>query len=178
MSILEDDGKDDGFYEGSNLKVVMLYGRPVYAALMKGTPCGLMRFGSKCDGDQYFSNVFMSNATGEMEPHGHYDFIENDDIIRVNENSSSFQELLKNYTFVLRFTGRRWYGQIVTPDMSGDSLDDKEYHAFWSNSFPATYELHNSTLIISDPTYDGSPTGGKYYYLQSFFLRLFFILTV
>ena len=35
-----------------------------------------------------------------------------DDFFRYNNRSTGFQELLKNYTFVLFYSGMRWYGKL------------------------------------------------------------------
>jgi hypothetical protein len=38
-----------------------------------------------------------------------------------------FQQLLNNYTFVMKYTGRRWYGQIK-PDEFVDNFMEAEFH--------------------------------------------------
>ena len=44
-----------------------------------------------------------------------------DDLFEVNNKSEAFQQLMTNYNFLLRYTGRRWYGQIIDPSLSGVS---------------------------------------------------------
>mmetsp|Transcript_33828 Transcript_33828/g.81793 ORF Transcript_33828/g.81793 Transcript_33828/m.81793 type:complete len:131 (+) Transcript_33828:1037-1429(+) len=85
----------------------------------------------------------------------------------VNNATTGFQELLKNYTFVLRYTGRRWYGQIVPPGLTGNNFVEEEYHAFWNNAFSGLGNQDNSTLLISADVYDkGSPVGVDFYEMR------------
>lgn len=80
---------------------------------MIGKPFGLMRLGYPDDDDQFF-DIQYSNSTGStknVDSHKHYqpDFF-TDDFFEINNQTEEFQSLLKNYSFVLRFTGQRWYG--------------------------------------------------------------------
>jgi len=102
---------------------VEVYGRPVYVINnMRGKPFSLLRLGYPADGDQYY-NVEYPNSTGtnstgtvgvgNLAPHKHHHdgFFEDDDFFEQND-SPGFQKLLSNYSFVLQYTGRRWYGKF------------------------------------------------------------------
>ena len=86
---------------------------------LAGKPYGLLRLGYPSDDDEYFDVEYPSNSSGttdeveDLPPHKHFhpDFFSDDDFFEVNNKTDDFQELMKNYTFVLRFTGRRWYGK-------------------------------------------------------------------
>jgi hypothetical protein len=83
---------------GDSSDFVTVYGKPVFEILnMSGKPTSLLRLGypdieAGTDGvrDDYFS----------------------DDFFQYNNISTGFQELLKNYTFVLFYSGLRWYGKL------------------------------------------------------------------
>jgi hypothetical protein len=98
-----------------------------------------------------------------VAPHKHVspDDYSDDDFFEINNQSAAFQKLMNNYTFVLRYTGRRWYGQIRDSNLSGESFKEEEYHAFWMNSFSGLGQEDNSTLIISQPTREVSPVNGE-----------------
>ena len=99
--------------------------------------------------------------------HFHPDFFTDDDFFQVNNNSTEFQALLENYTFVVRYTGQRWYGQIAQPELTGESFKEEEYHAFWNNTFSGLGLEDNSTVIISAPTSGlGSPVGVDFYEMR------------
>jgi len=157
---------------------VEVYGRPVYVINnMRGKPFSLLRLGYPADGDQYY-NVEYPNSTGtnstgtvgvgNLAPHKHHHdgFFEDDDFFEQND-SPGFQKLLSNYSFVLQYTGRRWYGQIKPPGFTGLSFKEEEYHAFWNNAFSGLGDEDNSTLIISAPTSGlGSPVGVDFYEMR------------
>ena len=74
---------------------------------------------------------------------------------------------MNNYTFVLAFTGRRWYGKLVSPDVYRGNFKEEEYHAFWQNAFSGTGTQDNSTLIISAPASNqGSPVGLDFFEMR------------
>jgi hypothetical protein len=65
---------------------------------MSGKPASLLR---------------LRYSDAETDTNGVSDDYFNDDFFQHNTNSSGFQELLKNYTFVLHFTGLRWHGKSI-----------------------------------------------------------------
>lgn len=158
FSIVKDLDKD-----GDNIDFVNVYGRPMYAARMQGKPFSVMRYGYPGSEEQFFEVDYPVNASATVEPHEHKspDDYSDDDFFEINNQSVAFQQLMHNYTFLLRYTGRRWYGQIREPNLSGDSFKEEEYHAFWMNSFSGLGQEDNSTLIISQPTSEKSPVNGE-----------------
>lgn len=91
-------------------------------------------------------------------------------------------EIMKNYSVVMRFTGSRFYATIIEPDATFDDLIPPDYHvsndllcrashtaspnnvpttyasscskAFWDDAFDV-----NRTFVISDKTDRGTPVG-------------------
>ena len=92
-------------------------------------------------------------------------------------------EIMKNYSVVMRFTGSRFYATIIEPDATFNDLIPQDYHvsndllytsgisyckpeqcshslyfillkAFWDNAFDV-----NRTFVISDRTDRGTPVG-------------------
>ena len=149
--------------DGDNINFVNIYGRPLYQAKMNGKPISVMRRGYPGQEEQYFEVKYPANASAEVAPHKHESPVEyfDDDFFEIYNKSTSFQQLMSNYTFLLRYTGRRWYGQILDPGLSGETFKEEEYHAFWMNSFSGLGQDDNSTLIISEPTSKNSPVDGK-----------------
>eukprot|EP00804_Cyclotella_cryptica_P006489 CCRYP_012786-RB/>CCRYP_012786-RB protein AED:0.12 eAED:0.12 QI:1112/0.7/0.90/1/0.8/0.90/11/549/703 len=152
---------------------VEIYGRPTYFARnMAGKPYGLLRYGYPDDDDEYFdvfyNSTIIDGGNSELVPHKHLDRDDfgDDDFFRVNNATSSFQELLRNYTFVLWYSGRRWYGQIFPPDHAAESFAEEEFHAFWANSFSGVGSKDNETLIISEPSTKGTPEGLSFYEMR------------
>jgi len=88
-----------------------------------------------------------------------------DDFFEIHTQYDEFNELLQNYTFVLKYTGRRWYGQIY-PERSSKGFDEEEYHAFWNRAFSGVGVDDNRTVIISAPTTDSSPVGVDFYEMR------------
>lgn len=89
-------------------------------------------------------------------------FFKDDDFFEIHYEEEDFQRLMKNYTFVLRYTGSRLYGQINPPDVDVGQRamsKNKEYHSFWDMAFSGVGIDDKSALIISDPTIDNSPVG-------------------
>eukprot|EP00986_Skeletonema_menzelii_P019098 scaffold27063_cov200-Skeletonema_menzelii.AAC.2 len=154
LKIVKDLDKD-----GDNINFVNIYGRPLYQAKMNGKPISVMRRGYPGQEEQYFEVKYPANASAEVAPHKHESPVEyfDDDFFEIYNKSTSFQQLMSNYTFLLRYTGRRWYGQILDPGLSGETFKEEEYHAFWMNSFSGLGQDDNSTLIISEPTSKNSP---------------------
>ncbi len=154
LNIVKDLDKD-----GDNIDFVKVYDRPMYTARMNGKPVSVMRDGYPGEEEHYFEIKYPANASAALEPHKHEspDDYSDDDFFEINNQSASFQQLMSNYTFLLRFTGRRWYGQIVDPNLSGESFKEEEYHAFWSHSFSGTH----STLIVSELTSKVTPVDGE-----------------
>lgn len=93
----------DADHQGNNF--VKVYGHPKYVANMQGKPDGLLRKGDIND-----------------------DAFEDDDFFDIHMQQEPFQELIKNYTFVLKYTGRRWYGQIQPPGVDSESFVEEEFH--------------------------------------------------
>ena len=158
LNIVKDPDKD-----GDNIDFVNVYGRPMYATRMQGKPFGLMRDGYPGETEHYFEVEYPHNASEIVAPHKHNnpDDYSDDDFFEIHNQSVAFQQLMKNYTFLLGYTGRRWYGQIVDPSLSADSFREEEYHAFWMNSFSGLGQEDNSTLIISEITSSVSPVSGE-----------------
>ena len=79
---------------GSSSWFDAIYGRPLYVIDgMTSKPSSLLRLGYTEGGDD-----------------GRF----NDDFFQYNNESSVFQVMLKNYSFVLRYTGLRWYGKPLS----------------------------------------------------------------
>ena len=135
----------------------------MYTARMQGKPYGLMRHGYPGEEERYFEVDSPVNASVIVPPHKHPnpDDFSDDDFFQINNKSVAFQNLLKNYTFVLRYTGRRWYGQLVDPTFNTEMFKEEEYHAFWWNSFSGLGQEDNITLIISEPAVQASPVNSE-----------------
>jgi hypothetical protein len=87
---------------GNSSDFVAVYGRPLYMIEnMSGKPASLLR---------------LSYSDVETDTDGVNDNNFNDDFFQHNSNSSGFQQLLKNYTFVLHYTGLRWHGKLLKLD--------------------------------------------------------------
>lgn len=130
-----------------------VYGRPIYVSKkMTGKPMSLLRTGTEI----------------ETGPDGLREEFFTDDFFLYNSQSAQFQELLMNYTFVLRYTGRRWYGDLLQPKLkyyhSGQYEED--YHAFWDNAFSGIGIADNSTMLISAPTVDLTPVGIDFFEMR------------
>ncbi|KAL9187447.1 hypothetical protein ACHAXT_001550 [Thalassiosira profunda] len=122
---------------------VEVYGHPKYVAEhMSGIPHNLMKL--KPTDDSFSDDDFFEIHT-EMEP---------------------FQQLLTNYTFVLRYTGRRWLGQIAPNGVHDVGFNEEEYHAYWDNTFSGLGVDDNATVIISAPTSHASPVGVDFYEMR------------
>jgi len=149
--------------DGDYIDFINVYGRPMYAARMQGKPYSVMRDGYPGQGEQYFEIEYPVNASAAVAPHKHEspDDYSDDDFFEINNQSVAFQQLMNNYTFVLHYTGRRWYGQILDPNLTPKSFKEEEYHAFWTNSFSGLGQEDNSTLIISQDTSEVSPVNGE-----------------
>ena len=124
-----------------------IYGRPMYVIDdMSGKPASLLRLGYT----DYFNNGRFT-----------------DDFFQYNNESSSFQELMTNYTFVLRYTGLRWYGDLLPPgERFYTKTTPEEYHAFWDNAFSKIGENDNSTMLISGPSLGLTPVGLDFYEMR------------
>jgi len=81
---------------------VEVYNRPLYYAHMSGIPFGLMG-GADADLQKY------ADVLGRRSLSLIYD---DDDFFDIHLRDEAFIDLMKNYTFVLGYTGQRWYGQI------------------------------------------------------------------
>eukprot|EP00984_Skeletonema_dohrnii_P010533 scaffold4109_cov101-Skeletonema_dohrnii-CCMP3373.AAC.2 len=154
--------------DGDSITFVSVYGRPIYSAKMQGKPYSLMRDGYPGQEEQYFAVEYPVNASVAVAPHKHNepDQYDDDDFFEINNQSVAFQTLMKNYTFLLRYTGSRWYGQIIDPNLSSNSFKEEEYHAFWMNSFSGTGQEDNSTLIISEATTMAHPAGVDFFEMR------------
>jgi hypothetical protein len=96
-----------------------------------GKPDSLLRLGYPDSGEEYFDISYpsaTSNISVPQHKHHHDTFFLDDDFFEVNNQTAAYHELLKNYTFVLRFTGQRWYGQIIPPGLTAMSFKEEEYH--------------------------------------------------
>jgi len=158
--------------DGDNIDFVNVYGRPMYAARMQGKPYSVMRDGYPGKEEKYFEIEYPMNVSAAVAPHKHEspDDYSDDDFFEVNSQSAAFLQLMNNYTFLLRYTGRRWYGQILAPNFSEKTIKEEEYHAFWMNSFSGLGQEDNSTLIISQLTREVSPVNGTFVVIDAFFL--------
>ena len=165
MHLLHDD-EDDWVH------FVEVYGRPKYVSEnMTGIPHGLMRQAEPDTDDKYFGVEYNETALTKAEmlpPHRHHEdkFFLEDDFFDIHIEKPKFKELLKNYTFVLKYTGRRWYGQIKPPGVSSADFDEAEFHGFWSKTFSGVGVDDNSTVIISRPTATGTPVGIDFYEMR------------
>lgn len=152
---------------------VEVYGRPLYVRRnMAGSPLSFLRLGYPDDGAEHFEieypNSTSPNDGQAVTPHKHNapEFFTDDDFMEQNNRTAEYAALLQNYTFVVFYTGRRWYGQIIAPGLSATAFDEQEYHAFWANTFSGQGEQDNRTVIISAPTGGGSPVGVDFYEMR------------
>lgn len=59
-----------------------------------------------------------------------------------------------------------YIGGLFPPDMNMKVFNDAEYHAFWDNAFSGLGEADNSTFLISEPSFGGSPVGVDFYEMR------------
>ena len=86
---------------------------------MTGMPFSLLRLGYPENGEEYFEidypNSTYASGVLDLPLHKHHEptFFEDDDFFDQNykNRQDEFELLMKNYTFVLHYTGRRWYGE-------------------------------------------------------------------
>jgi len=163
LQIVKDLDKD-----GDSIDFVAVYSRPIYSVMMQGKPYGLMRDGYPGQEEKYFMVEDSVNSSVTIAPHKlkHPDNYDDDDFFDISNKTLAFQELMKNYTFLLRYTGSRWYGQIVDPTLSSNSFKEEEYHAFWMNAFSGMGQEDNSTLIISEATTEANPAGVDFFEMR------------
>ena len=104
-----------------NDQFVESYGRPMYVLRnMSGMPYSLLRLGfPENDYEDFeieYPNATFASQEASVPPHKHHEthFFDDDDFFETNlkNRGSEFESLLKNYTFVLHYTGRRWYGTL------------------------------------------------------------------
>lgn len=87
---------------------------------MTGKPYSLLRLGYPEIGEEYYEIEYynMSNASDvsdwPLHKHNEPAFFVDDDFFEQNyiRRPDEFEELMENYTFVLHYTGRRWYGKL------------------------------------------------------------------
>ena len=131
-----------------------VYGRPVYyVGNLTGKPMSLLRTGT-------YTEIGTNGLREEYFT---------DDFFEQNNKTFEFQELLMNYTFVLRYTGRRWYGDLLPPGVHHymvASHYNEDYHAFWDNAFSGLGEEDNHTMLISAPTIDMTPVGIDFFEMR------------
>ena len=93
---------------------VEIYQRPVFVIHnLSQKPYSLLRLGYP-EGDEHYDLEYPNDeVVGDLPLHKHYhsDYFEDDDFFELNNQTKGFQQLLNNYTFVLKYTGRRWYGK-------------------------------------------------------------------
>ena len=101
LLIVEDLDKDK---DGDNINFIKIYDRPMYAAKMNGKPYSVMRDGYPGEEEHYFEIKYPANASTALVPHKHEspDDYSDDDFFEINNLSASFQQLMSNYTFLLR----------------------------------------------------------------------------
>lgn len=105
-----------------NNQFIESYGRPIYTIRnMTGKPFSFLRLGYPEVGEEFF-DIEYENSTNvfsieDIPVHKHNEPIsyEDDDFFRENSkvNGAKFDDLLKNYTFALYYTGMRWYGELA-----------------------------------------------------------------
>lgn len=138
---------------GSSSQFTAMYGRPMYAIHgLTGKPDEFMRLGFRGENEPAFE--------GDMS---------DDDFFYLNNASTQFQRLMSNYTFVLKYSGLRWYGSLLPLGKLyyTESLFARDYHAFWDEAFSGVGELDNSTFLISAPnTDDLTPVGVDFYEMR------------
>ncbi|EJK53216.1 hypothetical protein THAOC_27398 [Thalassiosira oceanica] len=131
---------------------VEVYNRPLYYAHMSGIPFGLMG-GKDKDLQKYADVLGRRSLSGENLTY------DDDDFFDIHLREEAFVNLMKNYTFVLGYTGQRWYGQIKPWIPLGDQSSDR----FKEEGLEKD---DNATLIISDPTSSETPVGVDFYELR------------
>ena len=94
------------------------------------------------------------------------DIFIDDDFFEIHLKKEAFVELMENYTFILKFTGRRWYGQMKPSGISASSFHEEEFHAFWNMAFSGLGVDDNSTVIISGPSMDATPVAVDFYEMR------------
>lgn len=131
-----------------------MYGRPMYAIHgLAGKPELFMRLG-------FTGGYNQPEFEGDMS---------DDDFFYLNNATTQFQRLMSNYTFVLKYSGLRWYGSLLPPGKLyyTESLFAEDYHAFWDEAFSGVGEPDNSTFLISAPnTDDLTPVGVDFYEMR------------
>jgi len=144
-----------------------VYGRPVYVRYnMTGKPHSFLGL-TRLEDDEHFNVEHPSSVGLVPNQHVEADSLADDDFFQLNNETVEFQELLKNYTFVLVYTGQRWYGRMLSPTTNPEDMKEEAYHAFWDHVFRGKYSQGNSTVIISDPAPGrGSPVGVDFYEMR------------
>lgn len=123
---------------------VQVYQHPKYVAHhMSGVPHEVMRFGSRRDDDQ----TLRKNKTSPLKRREllSKEYFEDDDFFQIHKQEPAFERLLDDYTFILKYTGSRWYGQIAPPFKDAKEFNEEEFHAFWSKSFSGKGKDDNAT---------------------------------
>lgn len=88
------------------------------------------------------------------------DFADWDDFFE-SQALHNLEDILKDYSVVISYTGSRFYGTIIEPDASLDDIFHSDYHAFWSESLDG-----DRTFIISDTTSASSPVGADFFEMR------------
>ena len=119
---------------------------------LKGIPNGLMRMGDVNDdgyaGMYVLSRLLqatcfdcrMGKCNLQLSNDISYCLHTDDDFFEIHTQMPAFQKLMENYTFTLRYTGRRWYGQMEPPNTNSKSFNEEEYHG--------EYYLHLQYLYV------------------------------
>mmetsp|Transcript_7873 Transcript_7873/g.14282 ORF Transcript_7873/g.14282 Transcript_7873/m.14282 type:complete len:178 (+) Transcript_7873:1979-2512(+) len=138
LHLLHDNNYDD------DLHFLQVYGHPKYIGEnMSGIPHGLMMLSQSTD-----------------------DIFSDDDFFDIHLQKPAFAKLLENYTFVIKYTGRRWYGQIKNPGITADNFHEEEFHGFWDNAFSGVGVDDNATVIISGPSSEASPVALDFFEMR------------
>jgi len=150
-----------------------IYGRPVYFRRnMAGKPFFLpFQEAHPDNSDGHFNVKYPTSMSdgGDLLPHKQFESnsLADDDFFQLDNASVKFQELLKNYTFVLEYSGNRWYGRMLPPTTDLSSRDEEQHHAFWSNALGGEESRDTDIVIVSDPAPNsGSPVGVDFYEMR------------
>ena len=117
--------------------------------------------------DDFGYGVFYPDTPGPTPPihsENNYDtapdFAEWDDFFE-SKGLHDLDEILLDYSVVISYTGSRFYGTIIEPNVSLYDLFPPGYHAFWDSSFNV-----DRTFIISDTTFTNTPVGVDFFEMR------------
>jgi len=88
------------------------------------------------------------------------DFADFDDFFE-RTTAHNLDDILEDYSVVIQYTGSRFYGTIIEPNTTIETLFPSDYHAFWNKSFDV-----DRTFMISDTTFRSYPVGVDWFEMR------------